>query len=427
MKVNTEFKEIKGMGKIPFDWEVKHLSEIGTYINGKAFKPEDWANNGMKIIRIQNLNGSNEYNYYKNGIEEKYIVRDNDLLFAWSGSRGTSFGPYIWTKGISVLNQHIFKVALEKNVDKLFAYYSLKMITPKIEHNAHGSAGLVHVTKEELSKFKIGIPKNINEQEKIAQILSNVDMNIEKTEQAIAKYKQVKKGLMDDLLTGKVRIKDGKRFRETKFKYVKGVGKIPWDWEVKTLVDICAQIKDGTHGTHKDVANGIPLLSAKDIKNGKVNIPRDCRRISECDYNAIHKNYKLQKNDLLITIVGTIGRMAIIENVSERFTFQRSVGIIRLKNEDFYKYIYYYMNLEKYQRQLEKLVNASAQGGIYLGSLGETYIAKPLLNEQKDIANVLSSQDYIIKKEEEYLEKLKKLKSGLMEDLLTGKVRVNIE
>lgn len=416
MRVNTELKEVKDIGKIPVDWEVKELKEVCEVLDSKR-KP---------IKQEARVKGNIPY-YGATGIIDfinDYIFDEEIILVGEDGENLVSrvLPMAFKVDGKAWVNNHAHVIKpYDDSVDYITYYLD------KIDYSLYitGTAQ-PKLNQEKLSSIKILIPK-LKEQEKISQILSNIDMNIKKTEQAIAKYKQVKKGLMDDLLTGKVRIKDGKRFRETNFKNIKGVGEIPWDWEVKTLVDICAQIKDGTHGTHKDVANGIPLLSAKDIKNGKVNIPRDCRRISECDYDAIHKNYKLQKNDLLITIVGTIGRMAIIENGSERFTFQRSVGIMRLKNEDFYKYIYYYMNLEKYQRQLEKLVNASVQGGIYLGSLGGTYIAKPLLNEQKDIANVLSSQDYRIKKEEEYLEKLKKLKSGLMEDLLTGKVRVDID
>lgn len=422
MKVNTEFKEIKGMGKIPFDWEVKHLSEIGTYINGKAFKPEDWANNGMKIIRIQNLNGSNEYNYYKNGIEEKYIVRDNDLLFAWSGSRGTSFGPYIWTKGISVLNQHIFKVALEKNVDKLFAYYSLKMITPKIEHNAHGSAGLVHVTKEELSKFKIGIPKNIKEQEKIAQILSNVDMNIEKTEQAIAKYKQVKKGLMDELLTGKVRIKDGKRFRETNFKDVKGVGKIPWDWEAKELEEISEKIGDGLHGTPKYTDDGnYYFINGNNLRDRKIVIDDSTKNVNEFEFIKYKKD--LTNESILISLNGTIGSLAFYNN--ESIVLGKSAGYITLMKNVDKKFIYYQLESDRVKNYFLKELTGTTIKNLSLQTLRKTRILIPKKAEIKYITKVLSDLYELTEKEEKYLKKLKKLKSGLMEDLLTGKVRVN--
>ena len=181
------------------------LGEIINFINGRAFKPSEWELKGTPIIRIQNLNGSKEFNFFDGDIESKYIVKDNQLLFSWSGSRGTSFGPHIWSGETGVLNQHIFRVVPKKKINEKYLYYELKRLTREIEHNAHGSAGLVHITKGDLEQFEIYLPEE-REQEKIAKILSTIDLNIEKTAEAIAKYKQVKKGLMDDLLTGRKRV-----------------------------------------------------------------------------------------------------------------------------------------------------------------------------------------------------------------------------
>ena len=87
------------------------LGEIATYINGYAFKPEDWDNKGRPIIRIQNLtNSSNEINYFSRDIDEKYIVNKGDILISWSAS----IGIYEWTKEAAVLNQYIFKVVFNK-------------------------------------------------------------------------------------------------------------------------------------------------------------------------------------------------------------------------------------------------------------------------------------------------------------------------
>lgn len=74
------------------------------------------------------------------------------------------------------------------------------------------------------------------------------------------------------------------------------------EWKNETLENITVFIKDGSHGSHKDYENGVPLLSAKDIEGGKVLIPNDCRRISKKDYEQIHTGYQLQENDLALTI-----------------------------------------------------------------------------------------------------------------------------
>ncbi len=203
---HTEFK-ITEVGEIPVEWEVRCIGEISDLINGRAFKPSDWKKEGIPIIRIQNLNGTDEYNYYEGEVEDRYFIRKGQLLFSWSGSRGTSFGPHIWHGIDGVLNQHIFKVNIKENIpiDINFIYYNLKGVTEKIEQEAHGSAGLVHITKGNLEKVKLSIPM-LEEQIRIGNILSSVDTQIEEYENKKKKLEELKKGLMQKLLTGKIRV-----------------------------------------------------------------------------------------------------------------------------------------------------------------------------------------------------------------------------
>jgi len=201
---HKEFKHTE-IGEIPAEWEVKQIGDVADYINGRAFKPNEWETSGIPIVRIQNLNGSSEFNYCQKNVEQKYYIDHNELLFSWSGSRGTSFGPFIWKKDKAVLNQHIFKVQIYQNIYKLYLYYALKYITELIEKNAHGSAGLVHITKKHLERFLIPVPSFV-EQQKIADILLSVDeqiMHYESEKQSLQKLKQ---GLMQKLLTGKIRV-----------------------------------------------------------------------------------------------------------------------------------------------------------------------------------------------------------------------------
>ena len=97
-------------------------------------------------------------------------------------------------------------------------------------------------------------------------------------------------------------------------------------WAKCPLEDLTSLIKDGSHGSHADVADGIPFLSAKDVRDGKLEIPSDCRRISEADYSTIHKNYEISTNDILLTIVGSIGRCYLMSGIEPRFSIQRSVA-----------------------------------------------------------------------------------------------------
>ena len=103
-------------------------------------------------------------------------------------------------------------------------------------------------------------------------------------------------------------------------------------WEQRKLYELLDLLKDGTHGTHKDVECGPLLLSAKNIKQGKIIWDESDRRISRSDFNSIHAKYKLKEKDVLLTIVGSIGETAILRECKD-ITFQRSVAILRTNNK----------------------------------------------------------------------------------------------
>ena len=194
-------------------------------------------------------------------------------------------------------------------------------------------------------------------------------------------------------------------------------------WINTNIKNISLLLKDGTHGSYNDTIDGIPLLSAKDIENGKIQIPCDCRRISLKDYNDIFKNYKLEINDILLTIVGTIGRLAIIENTTEKYAFQRSVAIIRINQENNPKFILYILQTNNVKKQFYARVNQSAQGGIYLDTLGKTNIVLPCFEEQEKIAGFLSKVDELINECEGELKDLEEQKKGLMQKIFSQQIR----
>ncbi|MBM4149580.1 MAG: hypothetical protein FJ224_11150, partial [Lentisphaerae bacterium] len=144
-------------------WPVVKIGDVCSLTNGRAFKPSDWENaegGGTPIIRIQNLNNpSAGFNYYSKPVAEKLIVRQGDLLFSWSGSRGTSFGPHFWNQERpGILNQHIFKVEHPDSVLRGYLYLALKRAVQEVEKNLHGGVGLVHITKGNLERIEIPLP-----------------------------------------------------------------------------------------------------------------------------------------------------------------------------------------------------------------------------------------------------------------------------
>jgi len=151
------------------------IGDICDLINGRAFKPEDWqrsASGGLPIVRIQNLNTpDSEFNYYTGEVSDRHIINERELLFSWSGSRGTSFGAHIWNGGKAVLNQHIFKVGFdESRATKMYLLYALNKAVTEVEENLHGGVGLVHITKGDLEKIEIPLPPLEVQKEIVAEI-----------------------------------------------------------------------------------------------------------------------------------------------------------------------------------------------------------------------------------------------------------------
>lgn len=151
------------MNKVP-------LSKVARFINGRAFKPEEWHTVGLPIIRIQNLTGtSEESNYYNGKYDERNLVKRGDILISWSAS----LGVYEWQGKDAILNQHIFKVLLNDSVDKRYFYHAATDLLIEMSSHVHGST-MQHITKDKFDALEIPLPKP-DEQKRIAANLDNAD------------------------------------------------------------------------------------------------------------------------------------------------------------------------------------------------------------------------------------------------------------
>lgn len=199
--------KLSPLGWIPGDWSVTSLGELAEYSNGNTFDASAWKSSGLPIIRIQNLNGSDEFNYYSGVVGPQWHVLVGDLLFAWAGQRGSSFGARIWGGQEGVLNQHIFKVIPRvKVISKSYLFRLLRYHQASIEDAAHGfKDSFLHVTKAELGSVCVAVP-DPEEQNIIDEKISTFEANESAEELKLLKFKQAKSGLLDDLLTGRIRV-----------------------------------------------------------------------------------------------------------------------------------------------------------------------------------------------------------------------------
>lgn len=148
------------------------LGEVCSLANGRAFKPSEWSSSGLPIVRIQNLNDpAAEFNYFDGDVSERHRVRDGDILLSWSGTPGTSFGCFVWTRGDAVLNQHIFRVSV--NTDLVRPSFFVHAVNSRLQEmiaQAHGGVGLRHITKERLVNIRLPIPP-LDKQQALADLI----------------------------------------------------------------------------------------------------------------------------------------------------------------------------------------------------------------------------------------------------------------
>jgi restriction endonuclease S subunit len=160
---------------IPSSWEFERVGGICGLINGKAFKPSDWEAEGLPIIRIQNLNNPNAtFNRCSQEVDKRFHVNEGDVLFAWSGTPGTSFGAHIWSGSKALLNQHIYRLQFYAPVNRQFFVFAMNSRLDWLIGQAYGAAGLKHVKKGEVSALEIPFPPP-SEQQEIVRILSALD------------------------------------------------------------------------------------------------------------------------------------------------------------------------------------------------------------------------------------------------------------
>lgn len=157
---------------LPQGWDRAPIGDLCDLINGKAFKPSDWSQAGLPIIRIQNLNKPDaEYNFCDFEVDEKFIVENGELLFAWSGTPGTSFGAHVWKGSKAVLNQHIFRVRFdEEAIDRDFFKRAINSTLGELIGKAHGGVGLAHVTKGKFEETAVPFPPYAEQRRIVAKL-----------------------------------------------------------------------------------------------------------------------------------------------------------------------------------------------------------------------------------------------------------------
>lgn len=378
---------------VPKGWTLLQVSDICKLQNGNSFKPHEWDTQGLPIIRIQNLNGSDNYNYFSGVPQDKWLVEPGQLLFSWAGTKGVSFGPFIWNGPKGVLNQHIYKVFANENVHGHWLYLALLHITQKIEAQAHGfKSTLLHVQKKDIDNQFVLTPP-VAEQKKIAQILSTWDNAISVTEKLLTNSQLQKKALMQKLLTGKKRLLDERGVR------------YGGEWhraELGAVLDYMQPTPYLVDSTDYNDSYSIPVLTAgKSFILGYT--------------NEEHGIYHAPLPAIIFDDFTTDSKFVDFEFKAK----SSAMKILTAKKGVSAKYIFEAMQMLKFK--------IGGHQRHWISIYSNLVIPIPDAKEQQKIASALSTADGEISTLEKKLACLKEEKKALMQQLLTGKRRVKMD
>lgn len=322
-------------------------------------------------------------------------------------------------------NQGCKTIKLKGKFHPEFTYYNVLFNIDKVKNLGEGTT-FAEISKASLSTVELDFPETLSEQTKIAEILSTVDRAIEKTEALIAKQQRIKTGLMQDLLTrgidehGNLRSEQTHQFKDSP------LGRIPVEWEIKTL-DSCVRndgpICYGILMSGSGCDNGVPVIKVRDVVGGK--ILKNNLLLADPKIDNQYKRSRLREGDLLITIRGTTGRVALVPSELEYANITQDTARIRLKDEHLNLFFYFLLQSKHIQDQVLLHTLGQAVKGINIAEVKKLSSGIPKLDEQQTIAMRLDKIERSLESTEQKLKKLRSLKTALMQDLLTGKKRVS--
>ncbi len=375
-------------------WQIKNLGDIATFINGKAFKPSDWSEVGLPIIRIQNLTNSfGDIHYYSGEIEDKYLITTGDILISWSAT----IDIFEWLNGDAVLNQHIFKVVFDKEpIDKTFFKFLIKQKIAEMLKNVHGST-MKHITKGDFDNIKVLLPP-IEEQKKIANILNKADEIRQKKKLANEKLDEFLKSTFIDMFGNPV--KNEKNLPLVKFS------------DMGTLAR--GKSKYRPRNAPELLGGKYPLIQTGNIANAGLYLRKYTQTYSEL---GLKQSKMWEAGTLCITIAANIAKTAIM-------TFDACFpdSVVGFINNDKCNTQYIQFWLMFLQSVLEAEAPQSAQKNINLEILNDLSLPYPPLEKQNQFSLIVEKVETHKQKNEQVIEQMNNLFNSLSQKAFKGEI-----
>ncbi len=395
---------------LPKNWKWEKLGDVANYLNGRGFKKTEWEDKGLPIIRIQNLNKEvSNYNYTTKSFEDRYKVKNGDLLFAWAASLGT----YIWKGKEAWLNQHIFKVEPKEFCDKLFLFYSLEKIIIELYAKTHGS-GMVHVTKGKFEATLIPLPPKPTQQaivSKIEELFSELDKGIENLRLAQQQLKTYRQSVLKWAFEGKL---TNENVKESELPH----------WKKVKLKEMSDSIQYGYTESSSKEPIGPKFLRITDIQENKV-------EWDEVPYCKIDKEniskYLLKEGDLVFARTGaTVGKSFLIKGEIPEAIFASYLIRVRVNKEINEKYLSYFFHSPNYWSQITEGQVGIGQPNVNGTKLGQLDLVLAPIAEQNKIVQEIESRLSVADKMEESitqsLQQAEALRQSILKKAFEGKL-----
>ena len=399
---------------IPNDWNVITLGDYAQIFRGGSPRPIQsfltTSDQGINWIKIGDVGAgekfikSTEEKIIPEGVSRSRMVYKGDLILSNSMSYGR---PYIMNIEGCIHDGWLVIQKYDRLFNREYLYYALSSDLTMRQYVAMAAGSSVqNLNKEKVSKVVLPCPK-ISEQKKIAAVLSSIDALIVDLQKLIRKKKDVLYGSMQKLMTGEIRLQG---FYE--------------EWELVEIGSVAKVIDPHpSHRAPEAVEYGIPFVGIGDIdEEGNIN-KKSARIVDESVYAEHSQRYDLSKNLIGIGRVASLGKVIRLRNDIGEYAISPTMAVIDFESID-PMFAYYYMRSSEFQDQFTSSSNGSTRQSVGMHYIRNLYIRKPSPEEQVELSRCLGDMDYEIRKLEEKYSKYQKVKQGMMEELLTGKVRL---
>jgi type I restriction enzyme S subunit len=434
MGLKSYYKKTE-VGVIPEDWEVMSIGQIArikTGPFGTLLKASEYSSEGVPVVSV----GEIRHGYLRISdntprVSEvvtkrlpQYVLKAGDIVFGRKGGvdrsahiRKEEDGWFLGSDGIAIRADVIHQPEF------LAFQFQTTAVKNWLLQNSIGTT-MPSLNQGVLSRVQIPIPSTIHEQEAIAEALSDADALIESLEQLLAKKRNLKQGAMQKLLSGEIRLAG---FRQSKPSWKQTTfGRMPGDWMPTRLERVSAFITKGSTPTTYGFgwqSDGVLFLRSECVSECGLDLSQSMF-IGE-DAHRLLRRSEVSSGDLLMTITGNVGRVVLLGDDCTQANINQHIARIRIVNEQVAPlFVFHFLSQPIVRRHYNLITTGQAYPQLSLKQVRETEIPLPSLREQQAIAAVLSDMDADIAMLDGKLTKTRQLKTGMMQELLTGRIRL---